>query len=1370
VSDGSQSTRTGGLRGGNIPSLRCQLSDPVHPERAISIVAILDSAATHSYMTNAAARAAGIKVKCAQDETVSAAGGRSVTQKTGNIKIRLSAKYLDFFIDVPVKCVDSVCRPIAAFDVSPSDIPSRPGLRLTEDFPRPATAVDLLIGIDILTEITPSSSTILKGGKGGKIQVWETYLGPAIGGVVSTEPSTENNDIPRPHELELPELTKALKNFWDWETLGIREGVEVLHSPDEKFAVEHFYKHQRFENGHYTVRLPFHPDRPLPKNNAKSAERQFLSLERSLLRNPERRLLYEEAINKYIDAGHAELVPEAQLQSEPSYWMPHHGVWRSEAASTKLRIVFNGSAPDATGWSLNDAMVPGPALQVDLADVLTRFRKHHVALSSDISKMFLMVGVQEEDRNLIRFYWRSPGDTGPVKVYRFTVLPFGLNSSPFLAIKVVLHHLDSYEPNYPRTVNLLRQSMYVDDFLGGDENEEQALKTRKEIQEIMEAGGFHLAKWLATKPSVVVSIPEADRAPSAPMVIAEKNIELTPDAIPSALGILWDPLQDHFEFQGITELLVHKDKETMRSLCSRAAKVFDPLGLASPVLISAKIMIQQCWKAKLHWDDELPPGIRLEWEEWIEALIQLHYYRVPRALFLPNAKVVEIHAFSDACQWACAAVVYARTISVDGSIQVTLVMSKTKVNPVKTQTIPRLELMGCVLSARLAYKIIQALQIPKEKVILWTDSTTALAWIDKPPTQWKTYVGNRVAQIHEKFESKQFRYVRSIENPADLASRGMTARAMVISDLWRTGPSYLQDEEKNWPQHPDEKIRKKQARETINAEIQESAPYHMYLVDKEAPFLFKLFSEFQFLPAMRILAFVLRYVNKLRKRSSEKLCCVTPVEFKAAHRVWVRAIQQRTLPDEILHLKPDQLIRNSPYRELRPYIDEEGLIRVGGRLDIAILPEETRHPPILPSNDAETRKYIYAMHLSHSHAGTSTLLGLIRMKFWLIGGKREVKSAITCCTCYRQRAKPFSPTMAPLPLSRTTGQVAFLHVGMDFAGPFLLYAERDKSESSGKNSKDVQSKPGKTEKRKIWVLLFTCMASRAVHFEYCFGEDTHSTVDAILRFTSRRGLPQYIYCDNGRSFIKADAQLIKLYEKMDWNRINRLGINVPQRIGFRYSSPFAPHEGGAWERMVQSLKRTLYRILGPKTVTLDEFRTALCRAEAIVNSRPLFQPSGDIRDPAPITPAHLAIGRAIEQVPDHLARDDQKDPISVQWQARQKLVSSFWNSWTNQYLTSLQVTNKWVQSGRTPRVGEVVILKDAHTEKHSWPLAIVREIHPSRRDGVTRIVTVGTGSKGDPGSGKPESTYRRDVRYLAPLEAELPEEEEREETPSPSDA
>jgi hypothetical protein len=326
---------------------------------------------------------------------------------------------------------------------------------------------------------------------------------------------------------------------------------------------------------------------------------------------------------------------------------------------------------------------------------------------------------------------------------------------------------------------------------------------------------------------------------------------------------------------------------------------------------------------------------------------------------------------------------------------------------------------------------------------------------------------------------------------------------------------------------------------------------------------------------------------------------------------------------------------------------------------------------------------------------------------------------------------PFTQQIAPLPARRVTPSFAFENVGFDLAGPFTVLVEKYTDEEEEKE-----------RFAKVWVILFTCCISRAVHLEYTPKVTTQHVLNGIQRFIARRGVPRTITCDNALQFHKIDRELKRLYQALNWEKIQKHAIEVPTRIDFIFNAPLAPHWAGFYERMVGSVKKALKSSLGARRATLEEFRTLLVNAECVVNSRPLSACSDDARDPLPITPAHLVLGKALSQLPDDLSRDDLYTKAAMQLKERSKLHSEIWGRWRKEYLTALQAANKWLQPGKEPRIGEVVLIGDTPPSRMMWPLGTITEIHKGR-DGRIRMVDLWTTQK------KP---LKRDIRYLYRLE------------------
>ena len=369
----------------------------------------------------------------------------------------------------------------------------------------------------------------------------------------------------------------------------------------------------------------------------------------------------------------------------PVFYMPHRPVIKESSVSTKVRPVFDASAKGFNGLSLNDSMEVGPCLLSNLTEILLRFRRWQIALTSDIEKAFLQIGVKKDDCDVHRFLWDVNGTT---KLMRFTRVPFGNCSSPFLLNATVQFHLSGFPES--RVVEELNENMYVDDFLSGADSVEECCTMVRDAISIMSKASMPLVKWGSNSPEVAEILHRDFR---------DKYLDRESFKV---LGLLWLASDDCFTFRG--SVLAPDLSITKRVVLSFFSKLFDPLGFAAPYVLQAKCLFQELWTLELDWDDEVPPEYRIRFLRWMDGFDVLKSWRIPRR-YTPGRwdaiRRLQLHAFSDAPPKAYGACVYLRAELCDNSIVSSLVMAKSKVAPLKQTTLPRLELLGCLLSARL---------------------------------------------------------------------------------------------------------------------------------------------------------------------------------------------------------------------------------------------------------------------------------------------------------------------------------------------------------------------------------------------------------------------------------------------------------------------------------------------------------------------------------------------------------------------------------------------------------------------------------------------------------------------------------------------
>ena len=365
-------------------------------------------------------------------------------------------------------------------------------------------------------------------------------------------------------------------------------------------------------------------------------------------------------------------------------------------------------------------------------DVLTRFRQAPIALSADISEMFLQVGISSKDRPYHRFLWREFDNTRDPDVYEFSRVLFGNTASPFCAQFILQTHAQEHSATYPSAAVTVDNSMYVDDVLDSCETVEEARKLRQQLSELVGGAGFKLRKWSSNEVSVIEDIPPEDRLSS---------LEITGALLPTqkTLGVLWKADKDVFSFQA--KAVEPCKTPTKRNVLSGIARLFDPLQFLAPFTVRAKILMQDLWAAGCDWDEIINEELSIRWTKWLSEIPDLSTFEIPRCLRLPDPTDVQLHVFSDASKHAYASAAYLVCQYADCLPTSRLVASKNRLAPLKVMSIPRLELMGAVLSTRLAKGITDVIAV--NKTVFWTDSTNVCYWVRNPSRNFKPFVANR---------------------------------------------------------------------------------------------------------------------------------------------------------------------------------------------------------------------------------------------------------------------------------------------------------------------------------------------------------------------------------------------------------------------------------------------------------------------------------------------------------------------------------------------------------------------------------------------------------------------------------------------------
>ena len=721
--------------------------------------------------------------------------------------------------------------------------------------------------------------------------------------------------------LQTGTLQENLEKMWRTDFSERCDTDEVGWSVDDKRAAKIMSDTISIDDGHYKLALPWQDKTFVPPNNKVQAYARLNQLKRRLERDPELHAKYTEQMNQYLDKGHAEAAPLSK-KHDRTWYLPHQPVTNPNKPD-KVRIVFDG-ASKFQGTSLNDQLLQGPDYFNSLIGILLRFRQGHVAIAGDIESMFHQVKVADEDRNALRFLWWENGDlTKSPNEYRMAVHIFGAKSSPSCTTFALRKTANDNKSKYSEiTVNSVSKSFYVDDFLKSLDDEGAVVDLARELRQLLKCGGFRLTKFLSNRQNVINSIPASERAASV------QNASLC-DEQPNerALGVRWDVHDDKLTY----DAKVPDKPVTRRGILAAVSSLFDPLGLAAPVTLKAKAVLQELCRMQLSWDSEIPESERIKWHNWLKALPSLRAVRIPRCYKpIGFGKVIDIqlHIFCDASENGYGACAYLRFTNQHGAVCVSLAFGKSRLAPLKQVSIPRLELTAAVLASRLCAQIHREVEFEISQTILWTDSMIALSYIKNKSRRFKVFVANRLAIIHENTKESQWRHVPTQSNPADIASRGLDPDDKTKLNVWLNGPVFLQQGEENWPAVINIPLVPEQDTETKKASVNAIAEH-----DDSINKLFMKFSDWHKLK--RATCWILRFQKYclqryLKRRVEVRNTELSVEEISAASRSVISYVQQQCFTDEMDKLQVRKPVsKDSRLVSLCPFY-EHGLLRVGG--------------------------------------------------------------------------------------------------------------------------------------------------------------------------------------------------------------------------------------------------------------------------------------------------------------------------------------------------------------------------------------------------------------------------------------------------------
>ena len=808
-------------------------------------------------------------------------------------------------------------------------------------------------------------------------------------------------------------------------------------------------------------------------------------------------------------------------------------------------------------------------------------------------------------------------------------------------------------------------------------------------------GGFQVKGWLSNR-SLENEITEQEKP---------KMKLLQGTTQEKVLGTVWNHAEDVLLFS------VNPPKDitlTKRAILSQIARIFDPVGFAAAFLVRAKIGMQRLWQQGLDWDQELSSPKREEWARFFQEMGDLNHITFERSLTPADAiEVPTLCIFSDASNEAFGTCAYIRWRTGSNKYDTRFIAAKSRVAPLKPLTIPRLELQAAVLATRLYQSIAEESRLQFEKVVFFSDSNIVLSWIRSEAREFKPFVSARVAEIQTNSDPSQWRHVPGELNVAAEVSRGIPAQR--LTDRWKQGPEFLRLSEEEWPQ---------EAFTADQNEVEKERRKVQVVMFTRSPEVIdcKKFSSWRKL--VRVSAYVLRFIWNLQARCLTKKLTekpehqaqlsdgpLAPQELKEAEKYWVIE-SQKTLHDRL---------RKGELQRLSPFTDENGVIRVGGRVDEALVSYDSKHPAMLPRD--HWISFLITRHFHQiGHTGVATTVAKIRTKFWIIRAHDLAKSVkFRCVTCRELEAKAETQFMANLPRSRLEPFTPpFYYTACDYFGPYKDKISRNKT-------------------AKHYGVIFTCLNTRGVHLEVAVDYSTMEFIQTLRRFFAIRGQPALMLSDNGSQLVGAERELREMIK--GWNIKQLKEFNAEKGMKWQFATPAAPHQNCCAESLVKSAKIALKIAIGEQVLTPFELYTCLLEVANLLNQRPIGRVSNDPDDGSYLCPNDILLGRASSTVPQGPFRETNNPRHRAEFV--QKIVETFWRRWTRDLFPSLVPRKKWNAEKRNVRVDDVVIVQDPNAVRGKWTIGRVINVYPGK-DGRVRNVKLKT----------PTTEYQRPITKI----------------------
>ncbi|EGT45359.1 hypothetical protein CAEBREN_32607 [Caenorhabditis brenneri] len=1149
-------------------------------------------------------------------------------------------------------------------------------------------------------------------------------------------------------ENEMTKLTYEVAQMRRLENLGI-ENLSVTDETNKTTLdlLTRFNETVRYNSrGELEVALPYNGNQSCLADNRAVATRRLISMLSTL---DEKRLVeYDKIFRDQLTAHYIEVATTDTLKAhKPVYFIPHRAVFKEDSLTTKLRVVLDASSHARGQLSLNDCLHAGTNMITPIFGILLRTRCTKFIIVADIAKAFHQVKLQEEFRNVTCFLWlkdiHKPPTDNNIMVYRSTVIPFGVSSSPFLLAAYITYNLD----NNPDDINKdIRDNLYVDNALFGTNDPDKIMPIIRKTKATFANMSMNLREYCVNHDKIMDTL--------------DPSVATSAEAI-KLLGYTWDRKADTL---AIKIAILDTKHPTKRDVASKLAETFDPLGLVSPIMVAFKRLIQKLWSHDMNWKDKIPVELLPDWHN-LQKSFQDTLVVIPRQLTDHyDYDRAELLIFSDASQDIYACMAYTCFLKKGCEPRVQLLASKNKIRPSKNEkwTIPKLELLGIECGSTLACNIIAELRIKIDGIRLFTDSSCALYWILSHQNK-RVWVANRI----EKIQSNQLQmkecgiettihHCPTADNPADLATRGMTTSELQNSTVWFGGPEFLKNPPSEWPCMIEGKV-------TCPAEFQELV--YAELTDpvtskKKKPMLKKAtappvteietlllihaldeqgsiipFAATNSLPKLvRIVATIIRMFTKARPNRQWDTLAFQ--QFAEADTLTRQAAARSLIIRE--HYK-DSILLGYPFPPPFQYTFNkvDGLYRARRNVASSVLPAEAREPILIIGKHPLAAMIVRETHINIGHYPEEYVRSAFRTKYWIHQDGILVRQVIrTCVSCKKTTGLPYAyPFSKVLPESRTISSKPFSKVGLDYLGPVEYI--KDDGVTIGK----------------AYVLIYTCMCTRGAILRVVPDSTSYRYVMTLKMIFREVGVPLAVYSDNAAAF-RLGASVINADIASFEYSTTLTTFLASESVDYKFIVPLAPWQGGVYERVVQIVKRQIRKECGNAKFDYHSLQYLVSGAQGMINNRPLTPHSRSPGDMVAIRPMDFINPGVMIELPENIHTEQRAGPtetyLRLHLKELEKTLERMWEIWASGYLSHLRQNLHRARKCTSikPSVGQVVIVAMENVRRHKWPLGIITKVNRSPSDNEIRSAVVRCKGK----------EVTRAVCLLIPLEVTSEEE------------